>query len=184
MVSVVVRWLLHPMRGAAVSRHVGYGLPARHFAGCGYSESWRRGHALGGPARFGGPMHSSHIIRGKDRHERRRRRSLLHVWTAVGFFAFHQAHHADDFESELARGFNRLNRRSSSGANVIHDYHSRAVFAKAFDPLTGSVLLLALPDQKAVDLSAGYGYRHDNRVGTHGHAANGLGPPFLLFDLL
>ena len=120
-------------------------------------------------------MHFPHIIRGEDRHERRWRSSLLHVRTAVGFFALYQAHHTDHFESELARGFDGLNGRSSGGANVVHDHHARALFAKAFDPLAGAVLLLGLPHQKAVDLSAGDSYGHDNRVCAHSQSADGLG---------
>jgi hypothetical protein len=145
------------MSGAAVSWHVGYGLPAAHFAGYGHCERWRRTNAHNRLPRFGRPMHLSHIIRCEDCYKRRRRCSLIHARATVGFFAFHQAHHANDSESEFARGLDRLNRGSSSGANVIHNHHARAFFTKAFDPLAGTVLLLALPNQKTVDLSAGYG---------------------------
>src|SRR5215470_2366186 len=79
------------------------------------------------------------VIGGKDRYKRGRSCSSLDSSTPAGLLAFYQAHRPDDLKTEFASGLNGLHRGSAGGAHIIHDYHARAFFAKAFNPLSGAM---------------------------------------------
>src|SRR5690349_9329927 len=90
------------------------------------------------------------IVCREYRNEGRRPGGFLHARTTFGLFPLDQAHYSDDFETELARGLDRLYRRCSGRAYVVYDDHTRALFAEAFDALPGAVLLFCFADQKSV----------------------------------
>src|SRR5438046_247946 len=107
---------------------------------------------------------------------------LLNVHAAIGFCPLHQAQHSNDLESCLACRLDGLNCRSSGGAHVIYDDHSRALLVKALDAFCGAVCLLRFANEEAVDvparwpvswlvvsatvdlLCAQHGHSHHNRV--------------------
>ena len=53
-------------------------------------------------------------------------------------------------------------------------------FSKAFNPLSGAVLLFRFADKKTVNFAAGHGNGNDDRIGSHGQAADSLRPPSAL----
>ena len=126
----------------------------------------------------------SNLIRGEDRDKRRRRSSLFNVGAAVSILALHQAHDSDDFESESAGGLDRVDGRAAGGANIVNDDDGRARLAEALNALSGAVLLFRLADEKTVQRTAGHSYGNNNRIGSHGEAANRGRFPFLLAYLV
>jgi hypothetical protein len=108
-----------------------------------------------------------YIIRRKQRHKFRRSRSFLNVHSSSGFFPFYQAHYANHFESELAGGFDCLDRRAAGGANVVNDHDAGTFFAEAFNALPSSMLLLGLANEKSVQQTAGHSNGNDDRISTH-----------------
>src|SRR5579872_5677226 len=125
-------------------------------------------------------MLATNILCCKDRDEWSRRGRFFHVGTALGLLALHQAHHAGDFKTEIKGGFDGLNGRGASGANVIDDYNPRALLAEAFDALPRAMLLFSLANQEALQIAANHGNGSDNGIGAHGEATDGLRlPPFL-----
>src|SRR5438067_5765253 len=124
-----------------------------------------------------------HFVRVKDCNKTGRCRRLLHARSSACFLALNQAHHADNLETEISGGFNRLNRRSSRGTNIIYDYDPCPFFPEALNSLSRTVLLLRLTDQKSVHLAAGDRYRRHNGVSTQGKSADGLWLPPLRSNL-
>ena len=102
---------------------------------------------------------------------------LFNLGAAVGFFAFDQAHCADYFESEFAGGLDGLDGGGSCGADVVDDDDSGSLFAKAFDALSGAVLLFGFADEEAVEragvVRGGYRGGYYDGVGAHGEASDG-----------
>src|SRR5581483_7447489 len=119
----------------------------------------------------------SHVLRREYGNKLSRCRGFLHVTPSTSLLPFHQAHHADDFKSEFARGLDGLSGGRPGGANVVYDYHPRAFFAKPFNPLTGAVLLFGFAHKEAMEAAAGHCDRHDDRVRAHGQSANRLRVP-------
>src|SRR5580658_3144212 len=129
-------------------------------------------------------MFLAHIIRREDGNERRRRSRILHIRPALGFFALYQAHHSNNFESEFARRFNRLNRRRPRCANVVHNHDPRTLLAEAFNALSRTVLLLGLAHQKSVQFPAHDRNRDHNRIRPHREPADSTSLPTALPNLL
>src|SRR5262245_9202829 len=124
----------------------------------------------------------AHVLGFEDRHEWRRRRSLLDARPSASFFTLYQTHHAHHFESELARRLDRLHGGGARGADVVDDHDLGTLLAKAFNALSHAVLLLCLADKKPVPLAAGHGNRDHDRICAHGQAADGLRFPSALPD--
>src|SRR6185437_6385264 len=55
-----------------------------------------------------------------------------------------------NFESELPRGFNGLDGGASSGADVIHNHHIRALLLEAFNAPTHAVSYLGFSNHETV----------------------------------
>src|ERR1700758_1480287 len=96
----------------------------------------------------------TNIVRLEDRNERGRRRPFLDVGPASGLLAFHEAHRANDYESEITRCLNRLYGGCTSRADVIDNYYPRAFLAEAFNALTRAMLFLGFTHEEAVQLAA------------------------------
>src|SRR5216684_3414591 len=111
-------------------------------------------------------------------------RGLFHIRSSLCFFALHQAHNADDLESEIAGGFDRLDRGRTGGARVIHDHHMRSLLAEALDALARAVLLFSLSHQKSVKLAADDRNRRDDWISAHGESADGLRVPAMSANLV
>src|SRR5689334_14028228 len=75
----------------------------------------------------------AHVPRCKDADETRGRGSLFDVGAALRLLALDQAHHSGNFESKLARGFDRLHRGRAGGADVVDDHYLGALLAEALD---------------------------------------------------
>jgi hypothetical protein len=127
---------------------------------------------------------SADIAGREDGNERRRSRCLLHVGPSLGFFALDQAHSPNNVESKFAGRFDRLHCRRAGGANIVYDDHARALLAKAFDALSGPVLLFSLAHQKAVEVAAYHRNRDHDGIGSHGKAADRLWLPSPLPDFV
>lgn len=126
-----------------------------------------------------GQMLFSHVGRGEDRDEGRRRSSFLDIWKAVGLLALDEAHDADDIESEIAGRIDGLDGRGARGADIVDDDDTCTFLAKAFDTLAGTVLLLGLADEEAMERAAYYRDANHNWVSAHSEAADGVGVPVL-----
>src|SRR5438034_9520847 len=72
-----------------------------------------------------------HVVCIKDCNKPGRRRSLLNACSSACFLALNQAHHANNLETEISRGFDCLNRGSSGGADIIHNHNARPFFPEA-----------------------------------------------------
>ena len=68
-----------------------------------------------------------------------------------GLFPLDQAHDAHNLKAEFAGGLDGLHGGGSGGADIIDDDDARALFAEAFDALSGAVSLFGLAHQEAVD---------------------------------
>src|SRR5438552_18373482 len=101
-------------------------------------------------------MLSPHFVCIKDCNKPGRRRSLLHACSSACFLALNQAHDANNLETEIPGGVDCLNRRGSRGADIIHNHNARPFFPKAFNSLTGTVLLVRLAVNISVLLAARY----------------------------
>src|SRR5581483_6213221 len=112
-------------------------------------------------------MFLAHVVGGEDGNKPGGSGGAFNISSATCFFAFHQAHHADDFKSELARGFDRLNGGGAGGADVIHDDHARAFFLEAFDALSCAVLFFRFADEETVHSSTHDRARHHDGIGAH-----------------
>src|SRR5579859_836951 len=126
----------------------------------------------------------THVVGGEYRNERRRGCGFLHIRAALMFFALHQAHHADDLESEFARGLDRLDRGSAGRADIVDNHDPGAFLVKAFDALSGAMLLFGLAHQESVKFSADHGDGDHNWVCPHRQPADGPRLPSLFLDFL
>ena len=119
-----------------------------------------------------GQVHLFHIVRRKHRNEPCRRSRMLDTKASLCLLAFDQAHDADNLEAKFARSFDGLDRRGSSRADVIDDHYPGALFAKALDALTSTMLFLSLTYQECVDIAAYDGDRYSKRISTHRQPAD------------
>src|SRR2546426_1074331 len=112
-----------------------------------------------------------HFVCVKDCNKPCWRRSLLHACSSACFLALNQAHHTNNLETEIPRGFDCLNRRGSCRADIIHNHKARPFFPKALNSMPGTVLLVRLADQKSVQLAARDRHGGQKCTGAHGHSA-------------
>src|ERR1035438_692472 len=117
---------LRPMHLAAVSWRIGHRQPVTQVA-LGADRKYRR--------RVAFHMLGTNVVCGEQRDELRRSRRFFDVGATSRFFALHQAQHTGDLKSELTRGLNGLDGRTSRGAHVIHNHHARRLQPKAFNAL-------------------------------------------------
>jgi len=128
-------------------------------------------------------MFTTNLLSRKDGDERGGRRRFFYIWPATGFLTFDEAHRTHDFKSKFPRGFNRLNGRRPGCTNIVDDYHPRALFPEALDPLTHAVLLFGFANQESTHFSAGNGNGDHDRIGSHRKAADSLRFPSALVNL-
>src|SRR4029077_6506771 len=126
----------------------------------------------------------AHVIRTEDRNKRSRRRSLFDAGTPTRLSAFYKTHDADDFETELARRFNRLDGRGTRRANVVDDNHLRCLLPKALDALASAVLFFGLADKETTQLAACHRDGDHDRISTHCQPTDGLRFPTSLADFV
>lgn len=125
-----------------------------------------------------------HVIGRKDRHELRRGRGSLNRGAPICFLALYQTHRTNHFESEFACGFDRLNRGSARGADIIHNHDWRPFFAKALDAPAGSVLFFAFANEKTMNAAARHRDGDDDWICAHRQSANGLRLPAMRANFL
>src|SRR5437016_11207856 len=129
------------------------------------------------------------LVGGEQADEGHAGSGLFDVGAAAGFFALHQAEHANNVEAKFARRSDGLNRGGAGSANVIHDEDFGAFFAEALNALLHAVGLIRLAHQEAIELEifadgagtlggaslnalrAQHGHRRHNRIGAQGEPA-------------
>src|ERR1700744_6203458 len=91
------------------------------------------------------------IIGSADRNKRRWSCRFFDRWTATRLQSLHQASYANNLKTKFTCCFNGLDRRASSGADVVNDYHMCAFFMKTFHAASHAVGLLCLAHQKTMN---------------------------------
>src|SRR5215469_5031282 len=129
-------------------------------------------------------MFVANVIRLEDRNEWRWRGRLFDVGPASGFLSFDETHNADHHEPKIPRRFDRLNRRSTGGADVVNDHHAHALFSKPLNALTRSMLLFSFTHEKTIQFATRNGNSHHDRVRTHREPADCLRLPSALVDFI
>src|SRR5262245_2649019 len=72
----------------------------------------------------------AYIVRRENGNERRRSRSLFHIWTSLRLFPLNETHYADDLKPEIPRGFNGLDCGRAGRADIIHDDDASTLLAE------------------------------------------------------
>ena len=93
-------------------------------------------------------MLRSNVISCEQCYEWCRTGRLLNMGPSPGFLPFHQAEHAGDLKTELARYLDGLDGRRSRGADVVDDHHARRLLAEALDALARAMRLFCFAHQK------------------------------------
>src|SRR5215469_16471093 len=124
------------------------------------------------------------IIGAEDRNKGSRCRGLFDASSPTCLLAFDKTHGADDFETELARRFNRLHGRSTRCANVVDNNHLRCLLPKALDALASAVLFFGLADKETTQLAARDRNCNHDRISTHRQPTDGLRFPASLADFV
>jgi len=104
---------------------------------------------------------------------------------SAALFTVDQAEHPDDVHAGFLRGFDGGDGGAAGGADIVDDDDVGSQLVKAFEAAAGAVGLFGLADEEAVDERvvlmvqvvpcAGAGGVRDQRVGSHGESADGIG---------
>jgi len=164
------------VRGASVARVIGSSGLAADLASRSHRESSGRNLSILQD------VLGANIRRREDGNKRCRGCGPGDIGASVGFLAFHQAHHPDNFESKFAGRLDGLNGGRSRRADIVYDDNARAFLSKPFDAAAGAVLFLRFANQKSVDRPAADGHRDHDRIGSYRESADRIRFPCLLTD--
>ena len=144
-----------------------------------------------------GDVRGADVGGGEDADERRSCGCGFDVGAAT-LFAVDEAEDSGDVHACFAGGFDGRDGAAAGGADVVDDDDLRSLFEEAFDLAAGAVGLLGFADEEALQElrcrvggieallegvpRAGAGGVGDERVGSHGEAADGFGLREMLAD--
>ena len=136
-------------------------------------------------------MRGADVVGGEDGVEGRVRSGGFYVGSAA-LFAVYEAEDSDDVHAGFFGGLDGGDGGASGGADVVDDDDVGSELVEAFEAAAGAVGLFGLADEEAVDElvavvvqvvpGGGAGGVGDERVGSHGESADGLGLGEVLGD--